>query len=130
VSSELLNPELYPDPEFRAAAVLSRLAQPQMTTDEAKILAEHTAEISDKSWSADAVLYMVEANRLVFNAALDKFLVTLLKRLPAARWYTAQKTTQALGASLKRRTSGLEEAQLWAHLGLRVKLSSLVEGTA
>lgn len=128
LSAELLDPNLYADSKFRAAAIITRLAHDDVTIGEAEILARHAAAISKESWSADGVLYMVEENRQAFGPVLDKLLITLLKHLPTTEWQTAQRAVQALRRSLKRRTSGLEGSDLWERLSLRPRLNILVNG--
>lgn len=128
VPDELLDPELYSDPESRSAAVIARLAKQQLTTSEAELLARYMAEHTEENWGVEAVLHMVEVNRIPLGTVLDRLLVTLLRKLPSKKWQAAIKTIQALEASLKRRTSGLEENAVWIRLGLRPKLNSLVAG--
>jgi hypothetical protein len=127
VPTHLLDPELYADPEFRAAAILTRLAQQQVTMQEAERLAHYAAGISEKSWIVDAIFYMIQAGRILYDDALDKMLLTLLKELPTSRWVSLQKTFHTLDASLKRRTSGLEDVETWTQLGFRIGLSSLIK---
>jgi hypothetical protein len=126
VPDELLDPRQYSDAQFRTAAILCRLARRRMDTTEAEQLADYVAENAKKTWCVEGALYMIESNLLPYDAALDRFLVTLLEGLPHTEWRAARRATKALAASLKRRTSGLDDNERWVRLGLRPRLNPLV----
>jgi hypothetical protein len=129
VATDLLDPARYGDPLFRTAAILTRLAQQSMSVSEAERMANYAADLADgKTWAAETTLYMVERNQVPFNAALDKFLVTLRRQLPTTSWETIGRTINLLASSLKRRTSELDDASLWTALALRPNLNALVKG--
>lgn len=128
VPIELLSPEQYEDSLSRASIILIRIAQKPLSSSESELLARFIAElVDDEKWVIDAILLMLERNQVPSNTALDKFLLIIRSLLPATMWRTGAKITKTLGSSLKRRTSGLEKAELWANLRLRSELGNLVK---
>jgi hypothetical protein len=128
VASTLLVPEHYNEPKFRGAAVITRLAQGKMEAEDAEHLAQHAVKLAgDEYQVAETALYMIKENRVLQEPAVDDFLVTLYKQLPASFWEVASEANQLLKVSLKRRTSRLEDINLWSHLGLRPALHNLIK---
>ena len=123
---QLLDPELYDDPMFREAAIIVRLTQGDWSQDEAKSLAEFTAElVKDRPGIGNLALRIISEHR-VTGPFVDRFLLELCKRLPATEWKTISQTIRALNDSVGRRTSRLGDPHVWSMLGLPEGLHYLV----
>ncbi len=126
IPNHLINLDRYDDQMFIESAIIVRLAQGNWSSDEAEILANHTIELIKKDQRfCDRVLNIMDKHDVVGFPA-NRYLLELHKHIPEADWKTTNRIIQLLNDRLGRRTSQLDDDQVWDDLRLSTELKKLL----
>ena len=110
---------------FKEAAIVIRLAQSDLSADEAKAIASHAGPLLNEQNEYRGRLRSFLPH-LQPAPWLDVFLVELSKILPPSRWEVSVDVLNGLNDSLRRRESKIRVPDVWSELnlpkGLRILL--------
>ena len=123
---ELLDPERLDNPLFKEAAVKLLLRRERWSDAEAASLAEHVGEVL--AARPEFVSFLNEQlQSLTPEAASDRLLLELRKRLAPSQWQAMAGVVSALDVSLKRRHSRLDDPKVWLKLNLPPRLIPILQ---
>jgi hypothetical protein len=118
--------ERYDDAPVRWAAIVIELMQESLDRDRATVLAAATSVLGPERFSRLGALMVALSRYERYDKPREHYLLELWRQLSDPTWDDQVVVMTALNESLRRRSSGVAESQVWRSLAFPEKIPDLV----